>query len=90
MTSTNQETQPEAAQEIAHAIRMLTTTSRHELPAEIRILPTMQECRYRHTCPKCGCHTATTLWTQPDPYEPLAKICVQCQHVYEHNTQQAV
>jgi hypothetical protein len=90
MNSTTHNERPEAAFEIAQAIQAITTTKHHEPEVEIRVLTTMQEYRYRHTCPKCGCHTATTLWTQPDPYEAQARICLQCQNVYENQQGQGV
>ncbi len=88
MNNNKAEQQALAALEITEAIQNITATRHSE--AEIRVLPTMPEFQYRHTCPKCGCHLATRLWIEPDPFEPASKICLHCQHVYESGNAQAV
>lgn len=88
MSNTTEQARTDFAEEIAQAIRSVSTPT--DSDARIRILPSMPEFQYRHTCPKCGCHLATPLWIEPDPYEPLSKICLHCQHVYESAKEQAI
>ena len=90
MSNKSQTQEPQTAREITRAIWALTETQPRNPSMESRVLPTLPEFEYRHTCPKCGCHTATALWAQPDLDEPQANICMHCQHVYEHPTEHLV
>ena len=90
MNNTQTNAQQEAAQEIIEAIRRIAEPRQTDPQVQIRVLQTMTEFQYLHTCPKCGCHLATQLWIEPDPYEAPSKICLHCQHVYESAKAQEV
>jgi hypothetical protein len=49
---------------------------------ELRLLPLVS---YRYTCPKCGCHVASTVMSGPVWASGAMTICSYCCHVYDES-----
>ena len=49
----------------------------------IRLLPTMPNFRYLHTCPDCGCHNVSTVRELAGLSNGRLKVCSFCHNVYK-------